>query len=100
MTEREPKPSDVAGVSRRDFVSTVAAAAAGLVIVPRHVLGRGLTAPSDLVNLAVVGINGQGATNTQAMWSQNIVAICDVDEALRDAKIQSWKNAAAAASTT
>ncbi len=96
MKEREPKSSDAPGLSRRDFVSTVATAAAGLVIVPRHVLGRGLTAPSDLVNVAVVGINGQGATNTQAMWSQNIVAICDVDEALMEAKLQSWKNAVAA----
>ena len=42
------------GVSRRDFVTRTAAAGAGLVIVPRHVLGRGLQAPSDTVNIATV----------------------------------------------
>ncbi len=84
------------GISRRDFVSRIALTGAGLTIVPRHVLGRGLTAPSDLVNLAIVGINGQGASNAQAVFGQNIVAICDVDDALLDAKLLSWKNAAAA----
>ena len=84
------------GMSRRDFVNTLALAGAGLTIVPRHVLGRGFTAPSDLVNIATVGINGMGATNTQNLMSQNIVAICDVDDALLDAKLQSWKTAAAA----
>ena len=80
-------------VTRRDFVTTMAIAGAGLTIVPRHVLGRGFTAPSDTVNIATVGINGQGATNTQAVMSQNIVAICDCDDALLDAKLQSWKTA-------
>ena len=42
-------------VSRRTFVGGVAAAA-GVMIVPRHVLGgRGYQAPSDTVNIATVG---------------------------------------------
>ncbi len=93
MSKRDDAAS---GMSRRDFVNTITLAGAGLTIVPRHVLGRGVTAPSDLVNVAIVGINGQGASNAQAVFSQNIVAICDVDDALLDAKLQSWKNAAAA----
>ena len=40
------------GISRRKFVTTVAATGAGLTIVPRHVLGRGFQAPSDTVNVA------------------------------------------------
>ena len=47
--------------TRRDFITTVATTAAGLTIVPRHVLGRGFQAPSDPVNVAAVGINGMGA---------------------------------------
>ena len=35
------------------------------MIVPRHVLGRGFQAPSDLVNIAGVGISGMGAANAQ-----------------------------------
>ena len=51
--------------TRRDFITTVATTAAGLTIVPRHVLGRGFQAPSDTVNVAAVGIGGMGAVNTQ-----------------------------------
>src|SRR5512147_752124 len=87
-------PSDKSsGVSRREFVSTIALTGAGLTIVPRHVLGRGLTAPSDLVNVAIVGIGGMGGSNAQALFGQNIVAVCDCDEALMLGKFQSWKNA-------
>ena len=42
-------------ISRRRFVSTVAGAGAAITIVPRHVLGHGIQAPSDTVNIAVVG---------------------------------------------
>jgi hypothetical protein len=42
------------------------------MIVPRHVLGRGLRAPSDILNIATVGINGQGAENTlNAMYEKH-----------------------------
>ena len=77
--------------TRREFIATTSVAAAGWMIVPRHVLGQGLTPPSDLLNIAVVGINGMGAVNAQAVMSQNIVAICDVDDRLLDEKLASWK---------
>jgi predicted dehydrogenase len=83
-------------VTRRQFVSTVAGAGAGLMIVPRHVLGRGFQAPSDTVNVAAVGINGMGAVNTQAVMSQNVVAICDCDLDLLDSKLAQWSKAARA----
>ena len=66
------------GISRRKFVTTVAATGAGLTIVPRHVLGRGFQAPSDTVNIATVGIGGMGGSNTRNLMGQNIVAVCDV----------------------
>ena len=58
-----PKPTrpPAAGPSRREFIATGAIAAAAWMIVPRHVLGQGLTPPSDLVNIAIVGIGGMGA---------------------------------------
>jgi predicted dehydrogenase len=75
----EKKPPT--GVSRRQFMGT-AAAAAGVTIVPRHVLGAGFQAPSDTVNVAVVGYaHGMGSNNLKnAMKSDNIIALCDVDE--------------------
>ena len=66
--------------SRRDFVKTMAMTGAGLTIVPRHVLGRGQTAPSDRLNIAGVGVGGMGKINLLNMAPQNnIVALCDVD---------------------
>ena len=67
------------GVSRRHFIETAAVTGAGIAIVPRHVLGRGYTPPSDLLNIACVGIGGMGRNNMRAVASQNIVAVCDVD---------------------
>src|SRR4051812_31185405 len=82
MSEEQEK--DTPGISRRKFVTTVAATGAALTIVPRHVLGRGFQAPSDTLNIATVGINGQGFTNTRNLMGENIVAICDVDYGLLD----------------
>src|SRR6185503_15148294 len=87
-----PKQTSGAGVTRREFVTTTAGLAAGMLIVPRHVLGRGFQAPSDTVNVAIVGINGMGASNAQNLMSQNIVAICDCDFTLLDNKLKQWKD--------
>ena len=82
-------------ISRRRFLTTTAAAGAGLTIVPRHVLGRGFQAPSDTVNIATVGFGGMGGSNTRRLMSQNIVAICDIDDALADAQLKRMQDDAA-----
>jgi predicted dehydrogenase len=66
-------------ISRRGFVARAVATSAALTIVPRHVLGKGFTPPSDLLNIAGVGVGGMGRANLIALSSQNIVALCDVD---------------------
>ena len=67
-------------ISRRAFVKSAAAASA-FMIIPRHVLGgRGYKAPSDTLNIGVIGAGGRGAHDVQAVISENIVALCDVDE--------------------
>src|ERR1700719_1288457 len=66
-------------VSRRKFLTNVATSGAAIAIVPRHVLGRGFTPPSDTLNIAGVGIGGMGRANLINLASQNIVALCDVD---------------------
>jgi predicted dehydrogenase len=65
--------------SRRKFVADLGLATAGWAIVPRHVLGRGMVAPSDRMNIAVVGVGGQGRSDMINLVSENLVAMCDVD---------------------
>ena len=66
---------------RRTFLKTGAAAAAGITIIPSHVMGKALghVAPSDKLNIAGVGVGGKGRVNLRAMSLENIVALCDVD---------------------
>jgi len=55
-------------------------AVAAFTIVPRYVLGGpGNTPPSERLNIAGIGVGGQGAGDLGAVSSENIVALCDVD---------------------
>ena len=66
--------------SRRNFIGTTAAAAAGISIIPSHAIaGLGHIPPSDKLNIAGIGVGGKGFTNLRNMPNQNIVALCDVD---------------------
>jgi len=69
--------------NRRDFLKTSSLAASGFFIIPRHVLGRGFIAPSDKLNIAGVGVGGRAETNLPKAFnngSDNIAALCDVDD--------------------
>ena len=66
-------------INRRQALAAGAAAAA-ISIVPRHVLGGpGQTPPSERLNIAGVGIGGQGGWDLEQVKDQNIVALADVD---------------------
>ena len=66
--------------SRRDFIGAAAAAGA-FAFVPKYVLGGpGYTPPSEKLNIAGVGVGGQGGGDINAVSGENnIVALCDVD---------------------
>ncbi len=64
---------------RRQFLKAAAFAAAGFQIVPRHVLGQGQVPPSGRLNIAGIGVGGQGGGVLNDLKSENIVALCDVD---------------------
>jgi predicted dehydrogenase len=69
--------------SRRDFLRSSSLAAAGFLIVPRHVLGRGFTAPSDKLNIAGIGAGGKGQSDLfefSKSPNANIAYLCDVDD--------------------
>jgi len=72
---------------RRQFMRNAAAATAALALLPRGAQARPRKiAPSDRVNIAFVGVGGMGRANLQALSSQNIVALCDVDWSFVDSR--------------
>jgi predicted dehydrogenase len=82
--------------TRRDFLKTSSLAAAGFLIVPRHVLGRGFIAPSDKLNIAGVGAGGKAEVNLPYAFNQgsdNIVALCDVDDRMAVNARKKWPDA-------
>jgi predicted dehydrogenase len=69
--------------SRREFIRNASLTAAGLYIVPRHVLGRGFVAPSDKLLIAGVGAGGKGGDDDRHFaktGKAEIAFLCDVDE--------------------
>lgn len=85
MAKKHPAPATESGTpkpSRRGFLKTAGVAAAGPLIVPRHVLGgRGYVAPSDTFGAALIGCGGRGK-GTLSMLSLGLnvqlLAQCDV----------------------
>ena len=69
--------------SRRSFLRNAGIAAAGFYIVPRHVLGRGFTAPSDKLQVAGIGAGGKGESDLWNFFQSgkaDIAFLCDVDD--------------------
>jgi len=77
-TPTNPTPA----LNRRRFLSTCSASAVGALAFPAFVANlRGENAPSRKLNLAGIGIGGQGASDLSNLETENIVALCDVDRA-------------------
>ena len=77
--------------SRRDFIATTAAAAAAITIVPRHVLGgTGFVAPSDKVNVALIGAGGQGRTNLRGLLHEDDCQVIAVADPAVEWDMSSW----------
>ena len=84
-------------MKRRSFLRRTAAGAAGVLIVPRHVLGGpGFIPPSDRLNIAAIGAGGKGWVNITNSWNggtDNIVALVDVDERMVQEAREKWPEA-------
>lgn len=68
-----------AATTRRRFLATTALGGLGLTILPRGASAFGY-AENGKLDLAIVGAGGRGASNLGDVSSENIVALCDVDE--------------------
>ncbi len=78
-------------MKRRSFLNT-SLAMAGIMVVPRHVLGgTGFTAPSDQLTKAIIGVGGMGRGHI-GYEDTRVVAICDVDKKHLEQAQQMIKN--------
>ena len=79
-SKRDGRQSRSSILTRRQFVGGLALAGTAFQVVPGSVLGlNGATPPSGKLNLAGVGVGGQGGSDLSNMESENFVALCDVD---------------------
>ncbi len=60
-------------LSRRNFLGTVGAATAAFTIIPSHVMaGRGIRQPSDMVNVAGIGVGARGGSVIQSIADPDV----------------------------
>ena len=79
-------------VSRRGFLGRSGAIATSLIMAPaagyRRVLGA-----NDRLDIGAIGVGGRGAGDLDAVSSENIVALCDVDTTVLDGAGSRFANA-------
>jgi predicted dehydrogenase len=82
--------------TRRDFLISAGAFTAGAFFIPNLIS----CSPSNRLNIAVIGVGGQGKANWSRLinqkdpkWNENIVALCDVDNNRAAAGFEAMPNA-------
>lgn len=74
------KPSS----TRRQFLTRTSTAVSSFLLLPRYVLGGAkFVAPSDKLNVAIIGTGGRGTENMKELIRQKdvqVMALCDVTE--------------------
>jgi predicted dehydrogenase len=92
--DQSQKKQSIAALSRRNFLRNTTIAGAGLLILPNSRSAFAYDANSKL-NVAAIGIGGRGRGNLGAVakLGQNIVALCDVDQAGAAPVVQQYPQA-------
>jgi predicted dehydrogenase len=76
-----PQQKHSPNLNRRQFIARTASAVAAFSVVPRHVLGGPkFVAPSNKINIAIIGCGGQGRTNTRELFKfpdAQVIAVAD-----------------------
>ena len=70
------KPTEARTIQRRQFLKSAAAAGAGLLVLRSGVLAGA----NRKLNVAMIGTWGRANAHFGAIRSENVVALCDVDE--------------------
>ena len=84
------KISSASSLNRRAFLKTAAAASIASCLAPAVVRSRQL---NDRMRIAIIGCGGRGAANMRSVESEDIVALCDVDEAHLEVAAKQHPNA-------
>jgi predicted dehydrogenase len=79
-------------MQRRDLLKTAVASAAGLTILRSGTL-RGQDAPSNKLNVALVGVWGRGTAHYNSLIRENVVALCDINDQRVKEALQIFPNA-------
>lgn len=81
------------GTSRRRFLGTTSAAAAGFWVGGRTSWSLGRS-PNEKVNVACIGVGGKGSSDTdQVAKFANVVALCDIDDQRLGKKAEAFPRA-------
>ncbi len=83
--KRKPRP-------RRDFLKTSAAVASGYWI-GNSVADVSARSANEKLNIACIGVGGQGGSNVGRVSGENIIAMCDVDEVKAGKRFQEFNKA-------
>jgi len=82
--------------TRRDFLKSAGALTAGAFFIPNMIT----SSPANKLNIAVIGVGGQGRANWSRMinqkdpnWNENMVALCDVSNNMAAAGYEAMPNA-------
>ncbi len=79
-----PKPTDLSNqlniMQRRNFLNTTALTGAGLALLPSGIL-FGKNSPNNKLNIALIGVWGRGTAHYDSIAKENVVALCDINEA-------------------
>lgn len=69
-------------INRRNFIRATGAGVVLFNILPGHVLGQEKLSANDKINVAGIGIGGQGGSDIDGVAGEghNFVALCDVDD--------------------
>src|SRR5438552_3687820 len=83
------------GTSRWEFLKQTAATGIGLWAASGTAWARKKNvAANDKLNIGIIGVGGRGRDDLQGVASENIVALCDIDDQILDRAAQQFPKAA------
>src|SRR5688572_32624542 len=90
-----PEQRRTSQVSRRQFIkyTSLATGAVVSIAVPGCATRPRRISANEKLNVAVIGAGGKGSSDTDSVASENIVALCDVDQKTLDSRGQKYPNA-------